>query len=124
MKKKILIIDDEVDILFMLRKMMERAGFIVTLASNGREGMERFYEDPPDMVITDIIMPEKEGLEIIREMKKKQPALKVIAISGGGRISADSYLETASYFGANRIFQKPFTQSEIISAAKTLLETE
>lgn len=122
--KKILIIDDEPDILVMLKKMMERAGFNVRLAVNGDEGLMSFYEEKPDLVITDIIMPEKEGLEIIREMKKQHPALKIIAISGGGRISAESYLETASHFGANRIFQKPFTQSEIVSAAKSLLDTE
>ncbi|MDF1572851.1 MAG: response regulator [Bacteroidales bacterium] len=122
--KKILIIDDEPDILVMLKKMMERAGFDVRLAVNGDEGLLSFYEETPDLVITDIIMPEKEGLEIIREMKKQHPALKIIAISGGGRISAESYLETAGHFGANRIFQKPFTQSEIVSAVKSLLETD
>lgn len=122
--KNILIIDDEPDILVMLKKMMERAGFNVRLAVNGEEGLRSFYEYTPDLVITDIIMPEKEGLEIIREMKKQQPALKIIAISGGGRISAESYLETASHFGASRIFQKPFSQSEIVSAAKALLETK
>lgn len=122
--KKILIIDDEPDILFMLKKMMERAGFVVYLAANGADGLSSFYANTPDLVITDIIMPEKEGLEIIREMKRNQPHLKIIAISGGGRISADSYLETASHFGANRIFQKPFTQSEIVEAARTLLEAD
>lgn len=122
--KKILIIDDEPDILVMLKKMMERAGFMVQMAANGEEGLRNFYEDLPDLVITDIIMPEKEGLEIIREMKRKRPGLKIIAISGGGRISAESYLETARHFGANHVFQKPFSQTEIVEAARTLLATD
>ena len=118
---KILIIDDEPHILLMLKKMLERAGYEVDLASNGNEGMEIFQKESADMVITDIIMPEKEGLETIREMKRLYPGLKIIAMSGGGKISADNYLETAKIFGAHRIFQKPFTQKEFISTVNELM---
>jgi YesN/AraC family two-component response regulator len=118
---KILIIDDEPYILLMLKKMLEKAGHEVDLASNGREGIELFKKEPVDMVITDIIMPDKEGLEIILEMKNAQPELKIIAISGGGRISPESYLECAKHFGAARVFQKPFKQNDILSAVKELM---
>ncbi len=119
--KKILIIDDEVDILIMLKKMMERAGYDADIAENGLTGLEKFVRNSADLVITDIIMPEKEGLEIIKEMKKLKPELKIIAISGGGRISAQSYLGTARLFGADLAFQKPFSQAEIVGAVKELI---
>ena len=119
--RRILIIDDEPYILLMLKKMLERAGYEIDLASNGREGMAVFEQDSADLVITDIIMPDKEGLELILEMKKKRPELKIIAMSGGGRISPESYLECARHFGAEKVFQKPFRQKEIVSAVKELL---
>ena len=118
---KILVIDDEPYILLMLKKMLEKAGYMVDLASNGREGLELFEKESADLVITDIIMPDKEGLELILEMKKKSPGLKIIAMSGGGRISPESYLECASHFGAEKVFQKPFKQKEIVSAIRELL---
>ena len=118
---KILIIDDEPYILLMLKKMIEKIGYEVELASNGREGMDIFKKEGVDMVITDIIMPDKEGLEIILEMKQAQPELKIIAISGGGRISPESYLECAKHFGASKVFQKPFKQKELVGAVKILM---
>ena len=66
-------------------------------------------------------MPDKEGLELILEMKKKRPALKIIAMSGGGRISPESYLECAQHFGAEKVFQKPFKQKEMVTAVNELL---
>jgi YesN/AraC family two-component response regulator len=119
--RKVLIIDDEPYILLMLKKMLERAGYEVDLASNGREGMAIFEKSSADLVITDIIMPDKEGLELIIEMKKQCPGLKIIAMSGGGRISPESYLECASHFGAEKVFQKPFRQKDLVSAVKELL---
>ena len=122
--QRILIIDDETNILLMLKKMLERAGYEIDLASNGEEGLRLFRNMPCDLVITDIIMPEKEGLETIREMKKMKPKMKIIAMSGGGKISADNYLETAKIFGASRIMEKPFTQQAMVSTVKELLEDD
>jgi len=118
--KKILVIDDEPHILRMLKKMLERAGYEIDIASNGMEGLELFKKYPTDLVITDIIMPEKEGLETIREMKRIQSGLKIIAMSGGGKITADNYLQTAKLFGASRILEKPFTQQQMVAAVKEL----
>jgi DNA-binding NtrC family response regulator len=119
--QRILLIDDDHHILLMVKKMLERAGFEVDLASNGNEGLELFKSMHADLVITDIIMPEKEGLETIREMRRLQPDLKIIAMSGGGKISADNYLETAKIFGASTILEKPFSQKTMILAVTDLL---
>jgi YesN/AraC family two-component response regulator len=105
----------------MIKKMLERAGFEVDLASNGNEGLELYKKMPVDLVITDIIMPEKEGLETIREMKRLRPDLKIIAMSGGGKVSSDNYLNTAKIFGASRILAKPFSQKQMVSAVQDLL---
>ena len=118
---KILIIDDEHHILLMLKKMLERNGYEVDLAANGNEGLDLFKRSPSDLVITDIIMPEKEGLETIREMRRLRSDLKIIAMSGGGKVSADNYLEIAKIFGASKVMEKPFTQQEMVSAVKELL---
>ena len=97
---KILVIDDEPSILLMIKKMLEKEGHEVDLALNGRDGMELFENIKPDLVITDIIMPEKEGLETIFELRKKNPGLKIIAISGGGRISPEGYLPRCKTSGS------------------------
>lgn len=121
MMQKILIIDDDHHILLMIKKMLEKAGFEVDLASNGSKGLELFKKIQADLVITDIIMPEKEGLETIREMKRLKSDLKIIAMSGGGKISADNYLATAKIFGASRVLQKPFSQKVMLDAVNDLL---
>ena len=119
---KILVLDDEPSILLMIKKMLEKAGHEVDIALNGKEGMVLFEKNRPDLLITDIIMPEKEGLETIVEMRKKYPVLKIIAISGGGRISADGYLPGAKLLGANMVFQKPLIQKEFLEAVSFLLK--
>jgi DNA-binding response OmpR family regulator len=119
---KILVIDDELSILLMIKKMLEKAGHEVDMALNGKEGMQLFEKNKADLLVTDIIMPEKEGLETIVEMRKKYPDLKIIAISGGGRISADGYLPGAKLLGANMVFQKPLIQKEFLEAVSFLLK--
>jgi len=118
---KILVFDDELSILLMIKKMLERAGHEVNLALNGREGMKLLENNPPDLVITDIIMPEKEGLETIIELRRKYPGLKIIAISGGGRIGPEGYLPGAKLLGADMVFQKPLDQKEFMEAVTKLL---
>jgi DNA-binding response OmpR family regulator len=118
---KIYVFDDEPSILLMIKKMLEKAGYEVDIALNGREGMELFKKNMPDLLITDIIMPEKEGLETIFELRRKYPELKIIAISGGGRISPDGYLPGAKLLGADMVFQKPLDQKEFLQAVTLLL---
>jgi len=118
---KILVLDDEPSILLMIKKMLEKAGYEVSVALNGKEGMKLFEKDRHDLVITDIIMPEKEGLETIFELRRLYPQLKIIAISGGGRISPDGYLPGAKLLGADMVFPKPLVQKDFLNAVATLL---
>ena len=119
---KILVLDDEPSILLMIKKMLEKAGYEVSVALNGKEGMKLFEKEKHDLVVTDIIMPEKEGLETIFELRRLYPQLKIIAISGGGRISPDGYLPGAKLLGANMVFQKPLVQKDFLAAVATLLD--
>ena len=120
----ILVIDDEPYILLMIKKMLEQIGHRVDLASNGKEGLEFLRQHRFDILITDIVMPEKEGLETIREVRQTYPDLKIIAISGGGRLDSSEYLEPARYFGAKKLIKKPFQKSELITAVNELLEED
>jgi DNA-binding response OmpR family regulator len=121
---RILVLDDELSILLMLKKMLEKAGHVVDTALNGKEGMELFDKNKPDLLITDIIMPEREGLETIFELRRNYPDLKIIAISGGGRIGPSGYLPGAKLLGANLVFQKPLAPREFLAAVTDLLSGE
>ena len=118
---RILIIDDEVQIREMLGQMLSREGYDVINAPDGKVGMKICREQHVDLIITDIIMPEKDGIEMILELRHVFPDLKVIAISGGGRLGPDGYLEMAQKLGAHRTFFKPFNRKEILEAVKELL---
>jgi CheY-like chemotaxis protein len=117
----ILVLDDEPSILLMIKKMLEKEGHDVEVALNGKEGMALFEQKKPDLLITDIIMPEKEGLETIFELRRLHPDLKIIAISGGGRIGPDGYLPGAKLLGANAVFSKPLVPKEFINKVTELL---
>ncbi|NOY36657.1 MAG: response regulator [Chlorobi bacterium] len=119
---RIIVIDDEPYILLMLKKMLEKEGHEVEMATNGVEGSELFEQNPADLIITDIVMPEKEGLETIMDLRVKNPQLKIIAISGGGRVDSREYLNSAQLLGANKTIQKPFKKDEIIQAVRELLK--
>ena len=112
---KILIIDDETAIAYMLKKMVERAGHEAEIAGNGNEGLQFFDRFHPDLLITDIVMPEKEGLELIFDLRRKNPKLKIIAISGGGSFQYEGYLNSAKHLGADMVFQKPLDLKELMS---------
>lgn len=117
----ILIIDDDEQIRALLSRSMEMAGFAAVTASDGREGQRRLEEQHFDIVITDLIMPEKEGMETISHIRRHFPGVKIIAISGGGRIGPESYLPAALDLGADRAFAKPFAVDELVAAARELL---
>jgi len=119
---RILVIDDDEQMRTLLRQVMEWAGYQVAEASNGREGMRLQQKVMADLVITDLIMPEQEGLETITELKTRYPRIKIIAISGGGRIGPEAYLPAARELGADRVFSKPFDVKELAEAVKELLQ--
>ena len=118
---RILVIDDEPAIRGLLRQVLERAGHSVEEASNGREGIEQAEADEFDMVITDIVMPEREGIETIMRIKQCRPDTKIIVISGGGHRLAMDFLPVAKELGADLTFPKPFKPTEIVEAVDTLL---
>ena len=120
--KRILIIDDDDQVRLMLRIMLERAGYAVMDAENGEVGVRLNRMEPADLIITDIFMPEKEGLETIRELLRDFPEAKIIAISGGGMTGALSYLSLAKSFGALHTMEKPFNQHQILTAVGELLD--
>lgn len=117
----ILIIDDDELFRSMLREMLEGASYTVTEAEDGKDGMQKLTATPPDLVITDLIMPNQEGLETIRKIRQILPEIPLVAVSGGGRLSADSYLPAALGLGANKIFAKPFDRHEFLAAIAELL---
>jgi len=119
--KVILVIDDEPQMRRMLRMMLEREGFAVLEAENGEVGLRLIQESHIDLVITDLIMPEKEGLETIMEMRSAFPRLNIIAISGGGRAEPDGYLKMAESLGAARVFSKPLDRSELLDAVHDII---
>jgi len=99
---QILLVDDDELLRPMIRLVLERAGYRVREARNGNDAMRQFAQDQGDLVITDLIMPEKEGLALILEMRRINRKLKIIAMSGGGRVSSKDYLEVAAKFGPPR----------------------
>ena len=121
---RILIIDDEWDIRNLVSRILKQEGHEVIEAADGKEGVRIFRENLPDLLITDIIMPEKEGLETIMELRRDFPNVRTIAISGGGKsLDGDTCLQFAKGLGANRTLAKPFSRQELLEAVQEVLET-
>lgn len=118
---KILIIDDSPDVRTMLRIMLNRAGYETEVAGDGREGVDLFRRNPADLVITDMVMPEREGLETIEVLRELAPEVKIIGISAGGMMSSSEYLEIAKHMGADRTFPKPFDKDQFLAAIEELV---
>ena len=120
---RILIIEDNSQLRIMLSKMLEREGYEVVGAPNGKKGIEINREKPADLIITDILMPEMPGSRVISKLRRECPSLKIIAISGGGSIyGPDDYLNFASKLGAQRAFLKPVRREQLLKAVRELLE--
>ena len=118
----VLVIEDDDHLRRLLRTVLERAGYTVEDAPNGAAGLKRFSACPADVVVTDSIMSEKEGLETIIELKRDHPEVKLIAISGGGARLDAQYLPSAKALGADRTIEKPFEAREVIEAVGGLLQ--
>jgi len=126
----ILIIDDEEDIRDALQMVLESAGYDVKVASNGNEAVALQRAEPADLIITDIIMPEKDGVSTIKEIRQDFPGTRIIAISGGGgvqpveyvpeAITTTAYLAAAKEAGADMAFTKPFEREDLIQAVNDL----
>ncbi len=122
---RILIIEDDSLTREWLESLLGRNGFEVESATNGEEGVQLFRANPADLVITDIVMPEKDGIETITDLKRTHPEVKVIAISGGERRPegvSRNYLHSAKLLGANRAMQKPISNEDLLTAVRELLD--
>jgi CheY-like chemotaxis protein len=117
----ILLVDDDEQLRTMLSVVLRRAGYEVQVAIDGIEASNFYRSDPTDLIITDLIMPEKEGLEIIRELRKDYPQAKIIAMTGGGRTGTMNYLKVAKALGAQELLEKPFPTQEILEAIRRVL---
>lgn len=121
---RILIIDDEEPFRQMLREVLELAGYEVEEAKDGLEGLYKCRTGKFDVAIVDLFMPEKEGIEVIREFVRDFPNIKIIAVTGGGFTGKHNFLPMADEFGAHKSLQKPFGTREMLDAVEELLGEE
>ena len=119
---RILIIDDEAMIRNLLVKILEREGYETVIASGGKDGIKIHRENPADLIITDLIMPKKDGLETIMELRRDFQDVKIIAMSGGVEIGSETFLQIAKTMGAIETIAKPFYRKELLKTVQELLE--
>ena len=117
---KILAIDDDGQCSLMLKMVFEQAGHTVSTAANGKTGLKMARDEPFDLIITDVLMPEKDGLELIKELRRYKPDVQIIAISGGGVLYAEDCLKMAKLFGAQHILKKPIDVRVLLQIASEL----
>ena len=118
----ILIIDDEELIRESLSTLFVREGYRVEVAVDGADGLRKFAANPARVVVTDIVMPDKEGIETIRELRRAYPDVRILAISGGGRTGGVQFLDLARKLGADAALAKPFTRAQITGLVRDFLQ--
>ncbi len=117
----VLLVEDDELVRTTLRLMLERSGFEVEEARHGGEAVVLYTRRAADVVLTDLIMPDADGLETIQHLRRLRPAPRIIAMSGGGRISSRDYLKLAAALGARRTLAKPFTEADLITTIRAVL---
>ncbi|HEY7491705.1 MAG TPA: response regulator [Candidatus Tectomicrobia bacterium] len=120
----ILIIDDDTQLRTALRESLEEEGYEVIEASDGFEGLQHYRTASIDVIILDMLMPRQEGVETITALRQKNPAVKIIAISGGGQTGRMDFLYVATVMGAQRTLRKPFRRQELLDAVRELMQCE
>jgi CheY-like chemotaxis protein len=121
---RVLIIEDEAELREMIKTSLIRRKYTVMEAVNGKDALTHFKPAMTDLVVTDLIMPEEDGLKVIMKLREIKPSLKIIAISGGGKAGPGGYLNLAKALGANAILSKPFSINDLISKIEELLVPE
>jgi len=116
----VLIVDDNADMRSFVKIVLERAGFEAQVAADGERALDLQREHPVDVLITDIFMPERDGIELIHQFKSAYPLVKIIAMSGGGRVSNMDYLPFAKDIGADLVLRKPFAADTLLSMLQDL----
>ena len=120
--RSILIIDDDEQTRVFLRRVLEEAGYMVMEAPNGREGLRQFRQTPTALVITDLLMPDMDGLEVTMALHRESPTVKIIALTGGS--GQRDFLDIAKLLGAHRTMKKPVTIAELLQAVQQELQGE
>src|SRR5579872_2432217 len=128
----VLVIDDEPDVRDSIQQVLARAGFSVATAENGHTGVQDFFNRPPDVVIVDIIMPRKNGIEVIKKIRETYPGARIVAITGGGNFGpfgykpgtlvTEAYLASATESGADAVMMKPFHRTDLIALVRSLVK--
>jgi len=116
----ILIADDDDQVRMLLKRVLVKAGYDVSEARNGNEAVRIFKQKSAALLITDLIMPDKEGIETIQEFRRNHTPVKIIAISGGGRLDQNMYLAMAKKIGADRVLSKPFMPQDLLTVVQEL----
>ena len=122
MKQTILVVDDEADLCTSLQDRLTIEGYKVLTASDGRKGLQVYHDHLIDLVITDVLMPELDGLEVVRTLRRLASAIPIIAMSGGANRDLD-FLVEATEFGATRTISKPFRVEELVVMVHDLLDS-
>ena len=120
--QSILVIDDDKLMCLALARILTSSGYEVAQAFNGDEGLQMYRQRKFDLVITDLIMPDKEGIQIIRELRKEDSKIRIIAMSAGGRGGATDYLKWARLMGAKECLSKPIKREDLLNAVTSVLE--
>ena len=116
----ILVVDDEPALREILSRVLTDAGHRVVGAGNGKEASKALSSGAFDIVLTDVIMPEKDGMQVISELRKKFPLVRIIAMSGGGHVSRDQYLKIAKGLGAHAVLEKPFANQQLLATVEAI----
>jgi CheY-like chemotaxis protein len=120
---RVLVVDDNPDLRALVKIMLERAGFEVQVAADGQRALDLQREHPAEVLISDIFMPESDGIELIARFKSGFPQVKIIAMSGGGHVSKKDYLPVAKAIGADAVLQKPFAAETLVRMLQELVAT-
>lgn len=118
---RILVIDDDPWVVKIFQQILEGEGHEIMTAGNGQEGLDLFRQNQADLIITDMVMPVKDGLKMIMELEKEFPNVPIIAISGGGVIEPERYLTLAESIGTKKTLTKPVTKAELLNAVSEVL---
>ena len=118
----ILVVDDEPELRDVIGRVLTDAGHRVTCAANGRDAIAKMSEQAFELVLTDVIMPEKDGMQVITEARRKHPGIRIVAMSGGGHIPREQYLKIATGLGAHAVLEKPFTNQELADVIGAVLD--
>jgi DNA-binding response OmpR family regulator len=119
---RILVVDDEQQIVNAFRMTLERAGYEVEEAPDGNAALKLFAQSKVDLVVTDIVMPEKDGIEVVMELRSRSPHVKILAISGGGHVNPFTYLAMAKQLGADVVLVKPVDTETLLKTVALLLD--